>query len=79
MKPAAALAAALLLSACASLRVLPPGVDGNSEFVTVSNVWNTNDALPYAEKHCAEYGKVARASGQSGYTVTFDCVTAEGP
>jgi hypothetical protein len=64
----------LLLPACAA-RLIPAGVSGNEAFVTVSNVWNVNDALPYATKHCAKYGKVPKMTHSEGYSVVFDCVT----
>lgn len=56
------------------MRVLPAGVTGNAEFVTITNVWGVPDALPYAEKHCATYQRVARLKQQEGYTVSFDCI-----
>lgn len=75
MKYLALLVAALALSACASMRVLPAGVSGNETYVTVSNVWNSGEALPYATRHCAQYGKVPRMKHSEGYSVVFDCVT----
>lgn len=74
MRLAAALSAMLLVSACASMRIVPAGVSGNEAFVTVSNVWNSSEALPYATKHCAQYGKVPRMKHSEGYSVVFDCV-----
>lgn len=74
MKVGLALCAMLLVSACASMRVFPAGVSGNEAFVTVSNVWNSSEALPYATKHCAQYGKVPRMKHSEGYSVVFDCV-----
>lgn len=76
MKAIAILTIALALAGCESMRVLPAGVNGNSEFVTISNVWNVGSALPYAEKHCAQYGKIPRASANNAgeYAFTFDCV-----
>lgn len=68
-----ALAAVLLLSGCAA-RLLPPGISGNEAFVTVSNVWNDGEALPYATRHCAQYGKIPRLQQSNGYSFTFDCV-----
>jgi hypothetical protein len=64
----------LLLAGCAA-RLVPAGVSGNETFVTVSNVWNSADALPYATKHCAQYGKMPRMKHSEGYSVVFDCVT----
>jgi hypothetical protein len=66
--------AALALSGCASGRVLPAGVSGNEVYVAVSNVWNEAEALPYAEKHCRQYGKAPRLAEMKGYTARFDCV-----
>lgn len=65
----------LLLSACAA-RLVPAGVSGNEAYVTVFNVWNSREALPYATRHCAQYGKVPRMQHSEGYSVIFDCVTA---
>jgi starvation-inducible outer membrane lipoprotein len=64
----------LALAGCAA-RLIPAGVSGNETFVTVSNVWNSSDALPYATKHCARYGKVPKMTHSEGYSVVFDCVT----
>lgn len=63
----------LALSACAA-RLIPAGVSGNETFVTVSNVWNSSDALPYATQHCARYGKIPKMTHSEGYSVVFDCV-----
>lgn len=68
-----ALGSVLLLSAC-SARLVPAGVSGNEAFVTVSNVWSVKDAMPYATKHCAQYGKVPKMTHSEGYSVVFDCV-----
>lgn len=65
---------AFALASCASTRILPAGVTGNETFVTVSNVWNVSDAMPYATKHCGQYGKVPRMRHSEGYSVVFDCV-----
>lgn len=65
---------ALLLSGCAA-RLVPAGITGNEAFVSVSNVWNAKQALPYAEKHCSQYGKIARMKQAEGYSVVFDCVS----
>jgi hypothetical protein len=70
-----ALVLLLLLAGCAG-RLVPPGISGNETFVTVSNVWNSREALPYATRHCAQYGKVPRMQHSEGYSVIFDCVTA---
>lgn len=63
----------LALSACAA-RLVPAGVAGNEAFVTVSNVWNPSDALPYATRHCSQFGKVPKMTHSEGYSVVFDCV-----
>ena len=49
-------------------------VVGNETYVTVSNVYNEMDALPLAEKHCAQYGKVARFKQMERIRAIFDCV-----
>jgi len=49
-------------------------VVGNEAYVTVTNVWNEMDALPLAEKHCGQFGKVAKYSRREGYNSIFDCV-----
>ncbi|WP_028970165.1 hypothetical protein [Sphingomonas sp. URHD0057] len=66
--------ASLLLTAGCAARLFPAGVSGNETFVTVTNVWNSADALPYATKHCAQYGRVAQMKHTEGYSVVFDCV-----
>lgn len=68
------LALVATLSSCASMRVMPAGVSGNEAYVSISNVWNSAEALPYATKHCAQYGKVPRMKHSEGYSVVFDCV-----
>jgi starvation-inducible outer membrane lipoprotein len=71
----ALLLASLALAGCSSTpRLLPAGVSGNEMFVSVSNVWNVSEALPYATEHCQKYGKVPRSTGQEGYTTRFDCL-----
>jgi hypothetical protein len=65
------------LAGCASMRVLPAGVSGNAAYVSVSNVWNESEALPYAEKHCAQFGKIPRFQSKAAYAVVFDCVSAQ--
>jgi len=64
----------LFLTGCASMRVVPAGVSGNETYVSVSNVWNSAEALPYATKHCGQYGKVPRMKHSEAYSVVFDCV-----
>lgn len=76
----AVFAAAWMLSGCASdanIYHSPFGqrVVGNGAYVTVSNVWNEMDALPLADKHCGEFGKVARFDHMEGYRAVYDCVT----
>lgn len=77
MKALVLVLSAALLSGCASMRVFPAGVSGNETYVTVSNVWNSAEALPYATEHCAKYGKVAKMKHSEGYSVVFDCVIAD--
>lgn len=52
-------------------------VSGNAAYVTVSNVFNEMDGLPLADKHCAQYGKVARFSRMEPYRAIYDCVPSE--
>lgn len=67
------IAIALLLAGCSTMGA---GVTGNEMSVTVSNVWNRSTAFKHAEEHCAQYGKVARATGDGkDYHFSFDCVT----
>lgn len=75
----AALLAALSLGGCVGIYGGAFGQDvvGNAAYVTVSNVWNEMDALPLADQHCAQYGKVARFSSKEGHRVVYDCVKAE--
>jgi Fe-S cluster assembly scaffold protein SufB len=49
-------------------------VVGNEAYVTVTNVWNEMDALPLADKHCGQYGKVARYTRKEGAKAIFDCI-----
>lgn len=49
-------------------------VVGNEMYVTVTNVWNEIDALPLAEKHCAQYGKSARYVQSPPVKPVFNCV-----
>jgi hypothetical protein len=72
---------ALMLGGCGNsdANIYPIGifgqdVVGNAAYVTVSNVWNEMDALPLADHHCAQYGKVARLNRMQGYRAIFDCV-----
>jgi uncharacterized protein YceK len=67
---------ALALSGCASMRIMPAGISGNEAYVSVSNVWNESEALPYAEKHCAKYSKIPKFQSKRDYAVVFDCVKA---
>ena len=69
--------AAVSLTGCASMRVLPAGVSGNEAYVSISNVWNEAEALPYATKHCAQYGKIPKFQSKQGYAVVFDCVARQ--
>ncbi len=69
----------LALSGCASdaniyHSLVGQRVVGNDSYVTVSNVWNEMDALPLADKHCAQYGKSARFTHMEGYRAIYDCV-----
>lgn len=74
------LAIAAALTGCASdANIYPLGlfgqdVVGNATYVSVSNVWNEMDALPLADRHCAQYGKAARFNHMERFRATFDCV-----
>mgnify|MGYP006879010733 FL=1 len=50
-------------------------VAGDTNFVTVSNIWSALDGLPLAEKHCAGFNKKAliRSYG-TFYSGHYDCV-----
>ena len=74
MKSVLLIGTVAVLCGCSTMRVLPAGVSGNEAYVTVSNVWNSADALPYATEHCAKYGKIPRMRHSEGYSVVFDCV-----
>jgi hypothetical protein len=52
---------------------------GNEAYVTIHNVYNEMDALPLAEKHCAQYSKVARFSRMQSMRAIFDCVRRAAP
>ena len=63
---------AVLLGGCATASA---NVTGNEVGVTVNNVWNRNQAYSYADEHCSQYGKAARATERDGdYAFSFDCV-----
>lgn len=49
-------------------------VTGNAAYVTVSNVWNDSHALPLADRHCAQFGRIARLNRSEGARFIFDCV-----
>lgn len=66
--------ALLAVAGCATARLVPAGVSGNETYVMISNVWGPGEALPYATKHCAQYGKVPQLKDSQGYTARFDCV-----
>ncbi len=60
------IAASLCLAGCANDANIYPfdpvgqRIVGNETYVSISNVWSEMDALPLAERHCAQYGKRAR-------------------
>jgi gamma-glutamylcyclotransferase (GGCT)/AIG2-like uncharacterized protein YtfP len=67
------------LGACASQDAhIYPGFFGQrvvgNVYVTVSNVWNEMDALPLADKHCAQYSRSARFTHMEGNRAIYDCV-----
>ena len=49
-------------------------VDGNKNYVLVTNVWTSTDALPLAEEHCAQFGRSALLKSYNGFNAKFDCV-----
>jgi hypothetical protein len=61
--------AAIALSGCASQ--LP--VTGNETSVVIGGTADVATAFPLAEKHCANYGKVAHFKHVEGFRVEFDC------
>lgn len=78
MRPGASLIC-LLLAGCAADAHIYPGffgqnVVGNEAFVSVSNVYNEQDAFPLAEDHCRKYGKVSRFSRMENFRAIFDCL-----
>jgi hypothetical protein len=50
-------------------------VVGNETYVTITNVWNEMDALPLADRHCAQFGKAARYVRREGAKAIFDCIS----
>lgn len=78
-----AVTAMLLVGGCATASSdakIYPGlfgqqIDGNSSYVTVSNVYNEMDARPLADGHCGGFDKVARFSRMEGRRAIFDCVS----
>jgi len=50
-------------------------VVGNTNYVSVSNVWNEMDGSPLAEKPCAQYGKAARFTHMEAHRAIYDCVS----
>lgn len=69
-----ALALLISLAGCAHAEKYA-NITGNAASVTVNNVWNANQAFPLADKHCGQFGKVARLIGGTGeYAFTYDCV-----
>lgn len=66
--------AVMLLAGCAGHMERAANVTGNEVSVTVSNVWNANQAFPLADKHCHQYGKAARQTIAKEYSFSFDCV-----
>lgn len=81
MKTFAIIALALMVVGCAGNNdaniygsLFGQNIVGNEAYVTVSNVWNEMDALPLAEKHCGQYGKIARFNRMQGNRAIYDCV-----
>lgn len=70
----------MMLSGCATTYNVYGGafgqnVAGNAVSVSVSNVWNQQDAMPLADEHCAKFNKAARFISFADNTASFDCVT----
>jgi hypothetical protein len=67
------LAASLAVTGCA-----PSLVGSNERGGMISHVsgMNRDDAFSLADRHCRQFGRAARISGQSALdsTMTFDCV-----
>lgn len=40
----------------------------------IFNTWSKEEALPYAAKHCAAFGKVPKVRKWEPITLVFDCV-----
>lgn len=58
-------------------RLIPPGVSGDSNSVTVSNTYGLEEAWPEAVEHCAIYGKVPKHREWKPFmSMVFDCVPA---
>ena len=62
------------LGGCATPRLIPPGVSGDANSVRIFNTWGKEEALPYAAKHCATFGKVPKVRNWEPLTLVFDCV-----
>ena len=60
----------IALSSCANLGVRETG---NETSVVISGTADVATALPLAEQHCANYGKVAHFKRMEGFRVVFDC------
>jgi hypothetical protein len=76
MRPAtmAVLIVPLIFSGCAGTSGLR--VDGNETSVVIAPTGDVAQAFPLAEKHCANYGKVAHFNHMDGFRAVFDCETA---
>ena len=48
-------------------------VVGNEMYVSVGNVYNEMDALPLADKHCANHGKKASEKEFKNCVARYDC------
>ena len=74
--------AACLLSGCAvggdtqiyAFGMVGQRIVGNEAYVTIHNVYNEMDALPLAEKHCAQHDRIARFNRMESLRAIFDCV-----
>jgi hypothetical protein len=48
-------------------------VNGDSNSVTIFNIWNAEDAKPVAEQHCNKYGKKVVSMTFQGITGYYEC------
>jgi hypothetical protein len=56
-----------------SHNLVGPTVTGNDQQVIVAHVRNKRDGLPFAEKHCEQFGKSAQFNRMEGIRAIYDC------